>query len=126
MPVSEGKSLCWAHDPETRAKAQKAGGEATAKDRRAKYLPTDESDSQISYETRRDLRRTMQWLSRRVVAGELDSKAVNAACMAANCALQSFAAEDLAAKRCLDEMSDEDLQDVVNQVIAARQKEQAA
>jgi hypothetical protein len=108
-----GKPTCAFHDAETRARAQKLGGEASAKERRAHYLDMEGATEAIQFHSRPAILATLERVARFAVAGELDTRAVNATIIAANGALAVLSEEAKAAKARAASMSDDELREAM-------------
>jgi hypothetical protein len=102
-----GKTLCAGHDPETRARAQAAGAESVR--RRPGFLSREQAEQAVVFETRQDIKLTLERLARHVVCGELEKGAVNATILAANGALAVMNDQDRSGLKRAGSMTDEEL-----------------
>jgi hypothetical protein len=117
-----GKSLCGAHDPETRAKAQKAGGEALAERAKAHFFTRSQADATIHLQRRADVPSTIEVVARAVACGELDTRVGNALVVAANAAIGAIDSVERFAKNRAATMTDEELDLAIEEEVAERMR----
>jgi aspartate/glutamate racemase len=115
-----GKELCAAHDPETRARAQQAGGNAKAEARKASFLSRAEAEDIIRLRLRADVPGTIEAVARKVACGELATATGNAVLVAANTAIHAIDSVDKATKIRASAMTDDELDEAIETEIAER------
>jgi len=114
-PVT-GKTLCASHDPETRAIAQKKGGEATF--RKARYLSDVEARTKINLRDRKDVPATIEAIARSVATGSLETRVGNALVIACNVTVSAIDSIEKAVRGRLGAMTDEELRAALEQEFA--------
>lgn len=120
IPPITGGAYCAAHDEATRAIAQASGGHARGK--RPGYLSREQAEADVVFASRKDVKATLERLARHVVCGELDKGSVNATILAANGALAVMNDEERAAKGRAQDMSDAELDAMIDAEVERRMR----
>jgi len=117
-----GKAVCGFHDPETRARAQEAGGKAATSERRPSFLTRTEAHSVVNLQLRADVPKTIESIARAVACGELATNVGNAVVVAANTAIHAIDSVDKATKLRASAMTDDELDEAIETEIAERMR----
>lgn len=120
-PVSamNGGTTCLVHTPEAAQRGRSAGGRAAMA---RNHLDAETALTAIDFRDRRSILSTLEGVARSAACGELDCRTVNAVIVAASASLQAHEALERAAKKNATDMTDEELDALIDAELEERRK----